>query len=1193
MAVLIKRGLDWREREVHTDPDGRYILLVGYLGGTFITIVALYGPNTDSPTFFHDVWAKVKTYGCTTTLWGGDFNAIFNEDLDRKGTAQTHHPATSKVLNMILDYGDMVDIWRLRHPLVREGTCFSEHRHAWSRLDYWLMTKDMARWVLDVKHLSRTISDHSPCLLTLSLPNTSRQTFSWRLPPHALLDAAFLEEIRADIQDYFSFNTGSVTSEASLWEAFKVVIRGKCISRQSGVLKAIRTTLADIETQIKDLERRVYIEGDPAPHADIKTKLAEYEEEATRETRFLGQYAEARRYGEGDRPGHTLASMLRAPRSTSFIPELVNKEGDIIRGSPAILKTFSSFYANLYTSSLTGEHSELQNYLDTIALVWFDNRDREYMHQPFTVEDVKRVIGSLPANKAPGSDGLTTAFYKAYAEELAPHLLATFEEAYEQGVLPQSMREAIIITLLKPGKSEREIDSYRPLSLINIDVKILAKLIANRIQPMLPVIALPDQSGFIPGRATSHNLRTVFSVLHYLHPDVKAAAIFLDATKAFDSLEWSYLFTILERMGFGPLLLKWIKLLYSLPLARVRVNGIISDPFLISRGTRQGCPLSPLLFAIAMEPLAARVRQHHTDRGIGFSSRSLLISLYADDVTLYICNPEQNLDIVLREFIKFGGLSGITINWSKSVIFPLTDSTNTFTSEYPLKWERDQVKYLGIWISRNVQDLWTLNYGSAVGWLEEKVALWSKLPLSIAGRIALTKMIVLPKFLYLFVNLPIILTLPFFTKLKSLLTTLIWAGGQARVSWALLSLPTRQGGLGAPDMKLYALCAQAQFLFYWVHSAPFQPHLAVETDTMAPTPLNVAVYKAPNRTADTIDTSETLRWAWDGLRKRAKLPILYAPSIPLAQNPMLPNVRDEITVKLAQRMSLHTFADLYPNGTFRDPPRAEGGRVVSFGDTFFYHKLRAACRSLHLTFPSQPPQLNALEQLLRTPTSRRLITRLYTQMQADAPITTSKAREHWNAEMHPPITDDQWAYCCAQMRELSPNYKLRLIHFKFMHRYYRTPVGLHKMGLRPDDSCWRCGALEASFLHMTWSCPHLTGYWIDIFSPINQILGLADSPSPLLGVLGYVKNTETKGKRRLHALLLLFAKRQIAMLWGRKQKPSLNDWIRDVTYGQTQLALFWELMPPSSRPKDIWDPVIEWLRRRAQTENTEGNGVPE
>lgn len=97
----------------------------------------------------------------------------------------------------------------------------------------------------------------------------------------------------------------------------------------------------------------------------------------------------------------------------------------------------------------------------------------------------------------PGLDGLTTSFYKTYIEELVPCLLDVYQESLEGGSLPPIMREAMIISLLKPDKQANLCDSYRPLSLINVDVKILAKLIANRLQPLLPLIARPDQSRFI------------------------------------------------------------------------------------------------------------------------------------------------------------------------------------------------------------------------------------------------------------------------------------------------------------------------------------------------------------------------------------------------------------------------------------------------------------------------------------------------------------------------------------------------------------------------------------------------------------------------------------------------------------------------------------------------------------------------
>ncbi|XP_069064714.1 uncharacterized protein [Pleurodeles waltl] len=121
-----------------------------------------------------------------------------------------------------------------------------------------------------------------------------------------------------------------------------------------------------------------------------------------------------------------------------------------------------------------------------------------------------------------------------------------------------------------------------------------------------------------------------------LEVEEEAAAVFLDATKAFDSLVWKYLFALLGSVGLGARFVKLIPLLYTDPVARLRLNGSISDPFLVARGTRQGCPLSPLLFAMTMEPLAAFLQQHHNNRGMLYHQRPILISMYADDITLYV-----------------------------------------------------------------------------------------------------------------------------------------------------------------------------------------------------------------------------------------------------------------------------------------------------------------------------------------------------------------------------------------------------------------------------------------------------------------------------------------------------------------------------------------------------------------------------
>lgn len=209
-------------------------------------------------------------------------------------------------------------------------------------------------------------------------------------------------------------------------------------------------------------------------------------------------------------------------------------------------------------------------------------------------------------------------------------------------------------------------------------------------------------------------------------PELPLVAVFLDATNALDSVEWFYIFGIMRRMGFPPLFLSWIRLLYQNPSANVLINGHLSPAFPITRGTRQGCPLSPLLFALAIEPLAAKLRQHHQDKAVRCQLRQILISLYADDVMLYIRDLPPNFNPILQESLVFDRLSGIHINWGKSRIFPL---------DFPLEWSDSKLRYLGIRISRDKEELMRLNYSSAIDRITCCVTRWIALPISKAGHL--------------------------------------------------------------------------------------------------------------------------------------------------------------------------------------------------------------------------------------------------------------------------------------------------------------------------------------------------------------------------------------------------------------------------------------------------------------------------
>ncbi|KAJ9558242.1 hypothetical protein OSB04_012856 [Centaurea solstitialis] len=729
----------------------------------------------------------------------GDFNDLLSND-DKKGVHE-HPQSLIRGFQQAVSDTHLMDLPMEGYPFTwvkskGKPTCVEERLDRALVNTRWSSTYPEAK----LRNLTAPISDHSPILLDMVGSSCSSKKHVFRFENKWFLEDTLNPMVEQRWQD---------TSGQRLLDRLEVC--STALNKWGKELAMRYRRQVSAAKQKMEMLRPSDNPRDVQAFDECRQKLLDVME---KEEVFWKQRAKQFWLKDGDFNTKYFHAVANGRRRKKNIEKLLDDDGRQVTDLEGIQQTVRSYFEQLFAEG----SSTISPVIEVMAPM-ISETDNARLVAPFTIDEFQRALFEMNPDKSPGPDGYNPGFYQHFWSLVGSDVFHTCCGWLSEATLPSVVNQTNIVLIPKVDYP-RSMRDLRPISLCNVLYRILAKVLANRLRPLMERIIGIEQSAFVKGRSIVDNVMIAFEVLHNMKTKYKAkegdTALKIDISKAYDRVDWRYLEALLLKMGFSTNWVSWMLMCVTSVSYQVVVNDSLVGPITPGRGLRQGCPLSPYLFILCTEGLSALLKKAVLDgqiHGARICRRAPAIShlLFADDSFLFFRADILEARRVKQILQTFAAASGQAINFQKSGIC-FSKNTHPMLQEgisaiLDVHNPLDTGRYLGLpsLVGRNKRTI----FNGLKDRIWRRIQSWRTKPLSRGGREILIKAVAqaIPVYCFNVFLLPTTLA----EEIERMINSFWWGSKQSGgkginwLRWEKLSVQKEFGGMGFRDFHGFNL----------------------------------------------------------------------------------------------------------------------------------------------------------------------------------------------------------------------------------------------------------------------------------------------------------------------------------------------------------------------------------------------------